>query len=551
MNSLSFVPLGGAGNVTKNMYLYIYGDEILIVDCGLGFPDETMLGVDLLLPDISHLLELLKSGKKIVGMVITHGHEDHMGALPYILPQLPDFPIYATNFTTALANEKLKEFKLPGRIQRIDFGKELNLGDFKAIFIPVTHSIPDTSHIFIKTPIGNFYHGSDFKFDPTPYFGKPSDIETIRNLSKEGVLCLISDCLGAERQGTTGSEITLTQRFDDEIRKVRGKFIVTTFSSHISRLNQIIGASEKVGRKVCFVGRSLIKAKKVAKDLGYLRIKKETEIEVFELKNYKDSNLTLIVAGSQGQEDSAMNRIANDEFKEIKLRPSDVVVFSADPIPGYEIFVYELVDTIAKKDIKVLYSGVSPDFHVSGHGSADELSELIQLVRPKKLLPISGQFRHMFAYKNLAQNLGYRREDVILMDDVKEIQFAKDNVSFGKNIPLKNIYVDEISGGEMENFVLIDRQKLSEGGIAVVIAQISSENGQLLRDPDIIIRGFKADGKRLNQKLINDLRLALKGKKGRVTNWQYLRKLVGDVSEKRIYRELRHSPLVLPVVIEV
>lgn len=551
-DNLSFIPLGGMATVTKNMFLYSYRNEILIVDCGLGFPDETMLGVDLLLPDISYLLSQIKSGKKIVGMLLTHGHEDHIGALPFILPQLPDsFPIFATTLTAGFANEKLKEFGFGGRVQKTEFNKPFTLGSFNTMFIRVTHSIPDTSHIFIKTPVGNFYHGSDFKFDETPYDGKVSDLATIERVGKEGVMCLMSDSLGAERPGVTGSEKDIMEKFENEIKNCRGKFIVTTYSSHVSRLNQIVAVSEKYGRKVSFVGRSLIRAKDTAIRLGYLRINKGTEIDVRNIKNYKDSNLTLIVAGSQGQEDSAMTRVANDEHRDVKLRQNDVVIFSADAIPGYELFVYEVIDTIAKKDIRILYSPITRDFHVSGHGSAEELAHLIKLVKPKKVMPISGQYRHMYAYKNIALKLGYKRQDIMLLEAGQEIIFNKNGAVFGKSIPLKNVYIDEVSGEELESFVLIDRQKLSEGGIVIVLAQMSSATGEFVQEPDIIIRGFAVQNdKKLNTKIIADLRNALK-RKGRITNWQHIKKLIGDITERRISKELHHNPLVLPVVIEV
>ena len=344
---LSFIPLGGIGDVTKNMYLYEYNDQILIVDCGLGFADETMLGVDLLLPDISYLV---KTKKKIIGMLLTHGHEDHIGALPFILPQLPSFPIFASPFTAALANEKLKEFKLPNRVQEVSFEKsDVHLGVFSASFIRVTHSVPDTSHIFIQTPVGNFYHGSDFKFDDTPADGKKSDYEKIAKLASRGVLCLLSDCLGAESKGRIPTELTIEVAFNREIQNCPGKFIVTTYSSNIARLNQIVAVSQKAGRKVCFLGRSLKKTKDVALERGYMKLSAHLELEVDQIKQYPDNKLTLVVAGSQGQEESAMARIANGEHREVKLNPQDVVIFSADPIPGNEVLVYELIDTITKK----------------------------------------------------------------------------------------------------------------------------------------------------------------------------------------------------------
>lgn len=551
-NQLSFIPLGGIGDVTKNMYLYEYNDQILIVDCGLGFADETMLGVDLLLPDISYLL---KTKKRIVGMLLTHGHEDHIGALPFLLPQLPDFPIYATPLAAAFANEKLKEFNAKRRVEAVKFSdSERSIGSFSFSFIPVTHSVPDTSHIFIKTPVGNFYHGSDFKFDDTPYDGKKTDYSKIEKAGMAGTMCLLSDCLGAERAGRTPSDIGLTEYFNKEMMDCRGKFIVTTYSSNIARLNQIIEASLKNGRRVCFIGRSLIKNKEVARNLGYLNLKKDIEVEIDALKNYQDNKLTLIVAGSQGQENSALTRIANGEHRDVKLKEEDVIVFSSDPIPGNETSVYQLVDTITKRGVRVVYSPINRDFHVSGHGSLDELEQLIKLVRPKKLIPIGGQYRHMFAYRKLAEKLGYKKSDVFLMEDGQELIFAQGDVKLGRTIPTKNVYVDEMSGEELESFVLRDRQKLSEAGIIIILAEVDSGNGQLIGNPDIIVRGLAPaayDAKRLNSRLMQDIHKALSPRKTRVTNWIYIRKLIGETAERRIFKDLRRRPLVLPVVIEV
>lgn len=544
--------------MTKNMYLYEYQKQILIIDCGLGFPDATELGVDLLLPDTSYLLQAVKNGKKIVGMLLTHGHEDHIGALPFILPQLQSFssqpfPIFGTALTAGLANEKLKEFSLPYKVQVAPFdGNEIVLDSFRASFIRVTHSVPDTAHIFLKTPIGNFYHGSDFKFDKTPADLKVADIAGIKRVSEKGILCLMSDCLGAEKKGRTPSEQVLAESFEKEMENCRGKCIVTTYSSNISRLNQAIQAAEKLKRKVCFVGRSLIKAKEVAQRMGYMKLREGLEVQIEQLKNYTDNQLLLLVAGSQGQENSAMTRIVNGEHKEIKLREDDLVIFSADPIPGNEIFVYSLIDAIAKKGARVVYSDISDGFHVSGHGSQDELLELISLTKPKKILPIGGTYRHMVAYRQLAENAGYNRKDIFLIEDGQEVIFSQNSTTLGRLIAVKNVYVDEISGEEIEHFVLRDRQKLSEGGIVVIIIEIDSSNGQLVGRPDIIVRGFTGfDGKKLAGKIFLDIRNVLRGKKGRLTNWVYVRKLIGEVCERRIFKELARRPLVLPVVVEV
>lgn len=553
-NQLSFIPLGGVGDVTKNMYLYEYKDQILIVDSGLGFADETMLGVDLLLPDVSYLLS---TNKKIVGMMLTHGHEDHIGALPFILPQLlskkDKFPIFGSPFTAALVNEKLKEFNIDDRVQPVSFDEgEKIVGSFKVSFIRVTHSVPDTANLFIKTPAGNFYHASDFKFDLTPADQKRVEFNKIIKFAEEGVFCLMSDSLGSEKQGHTPSESVLEYSFEKEARNCQGKFIVTTYSSNISRLSIAVETAKKLNRKVCFVGRSLSKAKEVAQRLDLLKLDKGVEVRVDQLKDYSDKQLLLIIAGSQGQENSAMTRITNGEHREIKLTSSDVVIFSADPIPGNEVAINSLIDTIAKIGAKVVYSEISDEFHVSGHGSSLDLELMMSFVNPKKLLPIGGTFRQMVAYKNLAKKLNYKSEDVLLIEDGQEVIFSSpSSVKLGRKIPVKNVYVDEITGAEVETFVLRDRQKLSEGGIVIVIAEVDSQTGQLFNPLDIIARGFLCEHKELVGKISNELGKILQRKKGRVTNWVYIRKMVSEISEKIIFRELHRRPLILPVIMEV
>ena len=558
---VSIIPLGGTPDVTKNMYLYEYGQEIFIVDCGLGFADETMLGVELLLPDISYLKQITNSvkggpvlgGKKIVGMAITHGHEDHMGGLPYILPELPDFPIYATPLTAEFANEKLKEFGVSKRVQKVDFdGGQINIGSFAISFIRVTHSVPDTSNIFIKTPVGNFYHGSDFKFDFNPYDGKKTEFKKISQAGNEGVLCLLSDCLRAEKIGKTPSESKISIAFENEMEKCEGKFIVTTYSSNIARLNQIINASRKFGRKVCFVGRSVIKNKQIAQDIGYMRLDKGMEVSVEDLKRHKDSNLVLIVAGSQGQENSALSRIVNDDFKEIKITPKDTIIFSSDPIPGNEISINSLLDSIAKRGAKTIHSQVSSDFHVSGHGATDDLALMMDLTHPKKVMPIGGNYRHMIAYKNLAKKQGFLEKDIIVVENGQEIVFAKDSTYLGRKIPVRNVYVDQISGEEVDSFVIRDRQKLATDGVVIVMCEIDSSNGQLVESPNIVSRGISAqEAKEVSRNLTKEIRNTLSRKKQKVTDWMYIRRAIGQVCEKYLFRNLRKRPLVLPVVIEV
>ncbi|MBI4084589.1 MAG: ribonuclease J [Candidatus Levybacteria bacterium] len=549
-STVSFIPIGGIGEVTKNMYLYEYGNEILIVDCGIGFPDESMLGVDLLLPDISYLQS---TNKKIVGMVLTHGHEDHIGALPFLLPQLPQMPIFASPLTAALANEKLKEFQIKTTVQTVRFdGQERRLGSFSCTFVHITHSIPDTANILIRTPVGMFYHGSDFKLDITPADGVKTDYLRIAKAGEQGVLALMSDCLGADRKGFSQSEDFLGQSFERAILGTQGKCIITTYSSNISRLNQAVHAAEKLNRKVCFVGRSIVKAKMVGQRLGYLQIKGGTEVPIERVGKYRDSQLVLLVAGSQGQENSAMSRIASGDHKEITLTGQDTVVFSSDTIPGNERTVNALLDTIAKKGAKILYSDTSSEFHVSGHGSEGDLMLMMSLTKPKFIVPISGTYRHLIAYKSLVQRVNKKNNNVYIVDNGQELIFSQNSVSYGRKFDLRTIYVDQISGEEIEGFVLRDREQLAKEGIVILMVEVNVGNGQLVNTPEIVTRGFSpTEADAFTKSVRVEMQGVLSRNKGRVTNWVHIRKVIEETVTKHIFEKLHRRPLVLPVIIEV
>jgi ribonuclease J len=549
-DSLSFIPLGGIEDVTKNMYVYEYRDEILIVDCGIGFADASAIGVDLLLPDITYLLE---TKKKIVGLLLTHGHEDHIGALPYLLPQLPKFPVFGTPFTAALANAKLKDFDLPANINTVNFtDSPLQLGSFSAKFIQVTHSIPDTSHIVIKSPVGTIYHGSDFKIDLTPYDGKRMDFKSIVDTSNDGVLIHLSDALGSDRPGQTPSDAGLQDTFEDIFQDCKGKLLVTTYSSNVARMNQIIAAAEKVKRKVAFVGRSLIKVTDVARRLGYLQVEDGTIIELEHVKNYQDSQMVLVVAGSQGQENSAMTRISEGEHRDIKLTPKDRVVFSSDPIPGNEEAVSNLIDTIVKTGARAFTSQSGDLLHVSGHGSQQDHLLMMSLIKSRYVIPISGNYKHLVYYKDLAKKMNYTDKQVLILENGQEVIFTTGNYKYGRKIATKNVYVDQLSGEEVEGFVLRDREKLAKDGIVILMVEVAVADGQLVNTPDIIARGLlPKDADTLTVSLTRELKILLSKKRGRVTSWVHVRRQIEEVASKHIYHKLRRRPLILPIVIEV
>lgn len=551
MDSLSFISIGGVGDVTKNMYAYIFRNEILIVDCGIGFVNDTMPGVDLTIPNISYLKQQIAAGKKIVGMILSHGHEDHIGALPFILPYLPQFPIYATTFTAALSNEKLAEFGEKNRVQQVSYNDTIRLGVFSVSFARVTHSVIDTANMFIRTPVGNFYHGSDFKFDFTPFDGNPSELRKIAKWGEEGILCTMSDCLGAERPGHSRSELSISDSFEDEFKKAKGKIFITTYSSNISRMNQAIQMAKKYNRRVCFIGRSFLKVKDIGQKLKYMDLPPRLEIRPQEVKRMNPSNVMILLAGSQGQSESGLSRIAQDQDRDIRINRGDSVIFSADPIPGNELNINELIDTLSKKDARVIYSTLTDEFHVSGHGNQGDLKLLITLTNPKFLLPIGGNYKHMAAYRRMAETMGYMSDRVIFADESKEIIFTQNGVRIGKSVATPNVYVDQISGDAIDNYVIMDRQKIAKEGVLIIACEINPMTGQLSSKPDVIARGIIFEDKdHFSEELGAALSKIFTKKQEKVQNWSFYRKTIQQVAERILY-DARREPLVVPVVLEI
>lgn len=553
---LRLIPLGGSGNVTKNMYVYEYRTnphtitDILIVDCGIGFPDEEMYGVDLVIPDISYLRD---KKDKIRGIVLTHGHEDHIAALPYILPELK-VPVYGTKLTAALAEVKLRDFGLHAQVHTVGLNDILRFGPFSVEFVHVTHSIPDAANFIIRTPVGIFYHGSDFKFDWTPIDGQQTEVGKIAKISDEGILCLLSDCVRVESPGYTLSERVIEETLEREIRNCNGKFIFTTQSSNISRIQQAVNVAIKNNRKIAFLGRSIVENVEVTCKLHYLDFPDMFVIPEKEIKKYKPAELALIVTGSQAQPHSALMRMSQGQHKFATVAQNDVVVFSADPIPGYENAVHQLIDILTAAGARVAYSDITDSLHVSGHGGVNDLALMIGLTRPKFIFPIGGTYRQMRHYADLAKNMGYQDKQLILPKDGDIIQFdGTHNYKISERLDLKNVMVDGLGVGDIGNVVLRDRQTMAQDGILIVVVPIELNSGRVTAEPDIISRGFvymKESGKLINdaKKVIaNSLRL----KKGRILDWQFVRKQIEDNLSDFLYRETHRRPLILSVVIKV
>lgn len=554
---LRFIPLGGTTDVTKNMYLYeLYENDrlrdILIVDCGIGFPKEGQLGVDFIIPDISYLEDKTAF---IRAIILTHGHEDHTSALPYHYEKLARPPVFGSKLTAVFAENKFEEFGKRVSINQIDYRKEYIFGRFRVKFLRVTHSIPDTTHILIKTPIGNIYHGSDFKFDLTPPFGPPPDFYEIVKVGREGVVCLLSDCLGAERPGLALSEAVVGKTFEEEMRTTRGKFIMTTFSSNISRIRQCVEAAIKFNRKIAFLGRSMKENTRLAAEIGYLPIAKNQFLKEEEIAKVPPNRVCLIVAGSQGQYGSALVKLANDQNPNVKINPGDKIIFSSDPIPGNENEVYSLIEDLISRGADVYYSDIAEQLHSSGHGNQEDLKFLIRFTNPQFFIPIGGTLRHQRQYQKLVDELGYPKEKVFDLVEGETVWFKKVgkvvNAYRGVKIETKNIYVDAYGVGDVGAVVLRDRKTLATEGIVFAFLVVNQE-GWLVTRPKILSRGFvfEREEKGLYEQAIKLIEKITKPKGGKVDIGNIKRGIIGQL-EDFFYQKRGRRPLVIVEVVKV
>lgn len=549
-HSLKVIPLGGVGDVTKNMYVYEYGNDIVLVDCGVGFPDEGMPGVDLVIPDITYLRDKII---KIKGIIITHGHEDHIGGLPYLWPQL-QVPIYTLKLTAGFIKAKFSEHNLPkNKIFEVKLNDILQLGAFRTHFYQASHSVPDTMGIVFETPVGTIVHQADFKIDWTPTSGQVTDVNKVALVGSKGVNLLLIDCLRIDKEGFNKSEKFIQASFEKAARETVGKLLITMTSSNISRMQQALDTASIVDRKVVLVGRSFEINFQVARDLGYLHVPPHLIISQDAIPTFAPQKLLVLIAGSQGQPDSALSRAANSEHKYVKLKEDDSVIFSADPIPSTESAQNALVDNLTRLGVNVYYSAIQSDLHISGHAASEELKLMVNLLKPKYILPIGGTFRHMKLFAKTFENMGFKKENILQACDGDILSVIKDHVKIDGRIDVKNVFVDGLGVGDIGSIVLRDRQVMSEEGVVIVVVPVGQQSGMLEGEPDVISRGFVFE--KTSEQLLDEAReivkksLLVHGKK--ISDWRFMRRMLEQELEKFLYQATERRPLILPIVVEV
>lgn len=547
---LKIIPLGGLGEVGKNITIIEYGNDIIVIDCGLIFPEDEMLGIDVVIPDISYLL---KNKERVRAIVLTHGHEDHIGALPYVLKKI-NVPVYGTKLTLGLVENKLREHNMNNvKLNKIDSGDLIEIGCFKIEFIKTNHSIPDSVALAVHTPVGIIVHTGDFKIDYTPINDEAIDLRKFAEIGNKGVLALLADSTNVERPGYTMSERTVGDTFNDIFSKAKHRIIVATFASNVYRIQQIIDSAVLFNRKVVVSGRSMINVIGVATELGYLSIPDGTLIDVNEMDKYPYDKIIVITTGSQGEPMSALARMAYSEHRKIELVPGDLVVISATPIPGNEKTVSRVINQLMEKGVNVIYESLA-DVHVSGHACQEELKLIHALVKPKYFIPVHGEYRHLRRHAQLAEDLGMPKENIFVGKNGTTIEFTRNSCSFGPKVSAGNILVDGLGIGDVGNIVLRDRKHLSEDGLIVIVVTISKEDGKVIAGPDIISRGFVyvRESEDLMGEARDVVREVLKEcEKNHITDWATLKSSIRDALRGFLYEKIKRNPMILPIIMEV
>jgi len=549
-HKLKIIPLGGLGEIGKNMTVVEYGSNIVIIDCGMSFPEDEMLGIDIVIPDITYLI---KNKDKIKGIVLTHGHEDHIGSIPYVLKKV-NVPIYGTRLTLGLLGNKLLEHKLEDvSLNVLDAGKSINLGCFKITFIRSNHSIPDAVGIAIETPIGTVVHTGDFKIDFTPINGDVIDLDAFAELGRKGVLVAMSDSTNVERPGHTDSERTVGAKFMEIFKNCESRIIVASFASNVHRVQQIINAAVAYNRKVAISGKSMINAVKVSQELGYLDVPEGSIVHVNDIKKLKDNEVVIITTGSQGEPMSALTRMANNDHKKLEIKKGDLVIISANPIPGNEKTVSRVINMLYEKGADVLYDALM-QVHVTGHAKQDELKLMLTLLKPKFFIPVHGEYRHLMLHAKLAANLGIEEKDTIIGKNGDVIEITSKSIMKNGSVTSGNVLVDGLGVGDVGNIVLRDRKLLSENGLIIVVLSTERGTGKVLAGPEIVSRGFIYV--RENIDLIEEskavVRRALaKCQETNTREWNTIKMSIKDALSSFIYEKIKRNPMILPIIVEV
>lgn len=548
---LKIIPLGGLNEIGKNMTVFEYGNDIIVVDCGLAFPDDEMLGIDLVIPDISYLL---KNRDKVRAIVLTHGHEDHIGALPYVLKQI-NIPVYGTHLTLGLVENKLKEHGIlkDCKLVTVKTRETVDIGQFKVEFIRTSHSIADSAALAIHTPVGTVFHSGDFKIDFTPIGGEIADFHRFAELGEQGVLVMLCDSTNIERPGYTMSERTVGDTFDNLFRKAEKRIIIATFASNIHRVQQIIDSAYKYGRKVSISGRSMLNVVNVAVELGYLTIPDGILIDIDECNKLPYEKVVIITTGSQGEPMSALTRMASSEHKKVEIVPGDTVIISASAIPGNEKLISRVINQLFKKGANVIYEALA-DVHVSGHACQEEIKLLHTLIKPQFFIPVHGEYRHLKQHAKLAESLGMDPQNIFIADNGTVLEFTKNTGRISGTVTAGKVLVDGLGVGDVGNIVLRDRKHLSQDGLLVVVVTMSKENGAVIAGPDIISRGFVyvRESEDLMESAKNVVREVLNQcERDEVTEWSSIKTMIKECLSSFLYEKTKRNPMILPIIVEI